>query len=332
MIEVETCARLHLGLLDNNGGLGRLYGSVGLAVDRPKLVLRAEASDTLIVEGADRQRVTTYAQRFIRRYGFPTGAHLKLTRAIPAHVGLGSGTQLGLAVGAALARLAGRRLSVPEIALAVERGAHSGIGISTFQYGGFILDGGHRVVVDPSGARLKRGLARTVEKDRTPPVLFHHSIPGDWFFVMVIPDTDKGLSGKKEDNAFLKLPQAPARLVEKISRVLLVQMLPALVEKDIVNFGQALTSIQCMVGDCFASVQGGRFANPVSEQMVDFMLEQGAAGIGQSSWGPTVYSLVKGELNARTLVRAARAHLKKLGGGKVFSVHPQNRGAKIIQT
>jgi beta-ribofuranosylaminobenzene 5'-phosphate synthase len=334
MIEVRTSARLHLGLLDNNGGLGRLYGSVGLAVESPRLVLRAEASDRLKVVGPERQRITTYARRFIKYFGFPKGAHLNLAEAIPAHVGLGSGTQLGLAVGSALARLSGRDLDARDIAVAVERGAHSGIGISTFRYGGFVLDGGHRVVQEingPPAGGLKKGLSRTVEKGRTPPVLFHRSVPGDWFFVLAIPDTGKGLNGKQEDNAFLALPRAPARLVEKISRVLLVQMLPALVEKDIVHFGQALTRIQCMVGDCFASVQGGRFANPVSEKMVDFMLKQGAAGIGQSSWGPTVYSLVKGKRNAETLAREAKAYLDALGGGRVFPVRPQNRGAQIIQ-
>ena len=117
MIEVRTCARLHLGLLDNNGELGRLYGSVGLAVDRPKLVLRTRKAKTLQVEGLERRRVATYARRFMRRYGFPAGAHLNLISHIPAHVVLGSGTQLALAVGAALARLSGHRLSIQEIAL-----------------------------------------------------------------------------------------------------------------------------------------------------------------------------------------------------------------------
>jgi beta-ribofuranosylaminobenzene 5'-phosphate synthase len=331
MIEVRTCARLHLGLLDNNGALGRLYGSVGLAVDRPRLVLRARKARKLQVEGLERRRVAVYARRFMRRYGFPSGGHLNLVSHIPAHVGLGSGTQLAMAVGAALARLSGRRLTVREIALAVGRGAHSGIGISTFQHGGFVLDGGHRVLACPSGSGLKRGLSRTVEKNHVPPVLFHCAVPRDWFFVMVIPQAGKGLNGKKEDNAFIKLPQAPSGLVEKISRELLIRMLPALVEKDIENFGCAMTSIQCMVGDCFASIQGGRFANPVSGKMVDFMLDHGAVGIGQSSWGPTVYGLIQGKSEAQKLLDRTQAYLDAFGGGETFLVRPQNRGARIIK-
>ncbi len=319
MIEVRTCARLHLGLLDNNGEQGRLYGSIGLAVSRPNLLLRAEKCDSLTVEGLERARVLAFAQRFIGCYGAPAGARLNLVRSIPAHVGLGSGTQLGLAVGAALARLADLRLGANEIALAVGRGLHSGIGIATFQHGGFVLDGGRSVI----------SANRQIDTSRIPPVLMKYPMPKDWFFVAAIPDTDRGFSGEKESRAFLQLPEAPANAVEKISWVLLMKMLPALIEKDIANFGKALTSIQYMVGDCFASVQGGRFSNSLSEKMVDFFLDKGAAGVGQSSWGPTVYGLIQGKVHAARLAEEASDFLDKLGGGRTFCVQPHNRGAQV---
>jgi len=112
----------------------------------------------------------------------------------------------------------------------------------------------------------------------------------------------------------------------------LIQMLPALVEKDIRNFGEALTRIQCMVGDCFASIQGGRFASPISGEMVDFMLSRGAAGIGQSSWGPTVYGLVEGRSIAKKLRQEVQSRLETLGGGETILVQPQNQGARVTVT
>jgi beta-ribofuranosylaminobenzene 5'-phosphate synthase len=329
MIEVRTCARLHLGLLDNNGEQGRLYGSIGLAVNHPHTVLRAEPADGLVMEGLEAERITTYAQRFINRYGLPKGARIYLQAAIPAHVGLGSGTQLGLAVGAALARLAGLKLSVPEIALAVGRGVHSGIGIATFQHGGFVLDGGHRILGASAGASVLEKQSRQLVKDSVPPLLFRYPMPKSWSFVVIIPETGPGFSGAKEHSAFLQLPVAPSSVVEKISWVLLMKMLPSLIEKDIANFGQALTSIQNMVGDCFASVQGGRFATPVLEKLVGFLLEKGASGAGQSSWGPTVYGLVDGKERAQTLAKQVQEYLAGLGGGKVFCVQAQNRGAQV---
>jgi beta-RFAP synthase len=327
MIEVQTCGRLHLGLLDNNGGQGRLYGSIGVAVNHPHLILRAEAANGLHVEGMEAERITVFAQRFISRYNQPKGAHLSLVTGIPAHVGLGSGTQLGLAVGTALARLAGLPLSVSEIALAVGRGKHSGIGISTFQHGGFVLDGGHRLLAEASGVSGQQ--SRQIREDSVPPLLFHHPMPKHWFFVMIIPETGPGFNGAKEQNAFQQLPIAPSGMVEKISWVLLMKMLPALIEDDIASFGQALTAIQNMVGDCFASVQGGRFAAPVLEKMVGFLLEKGAAGAGQSSWGPTIYGLVGSEERARNLAQEARNYLANFGGGSIYCVQAQNRGAQI---
>jgi beta-RFAP synthase len=329
MIEVRTCARFHLGLLDNNGGQGRLYGSIGLAVNRPNLVLRAEAADRLMVEGLETARVAAYAQRFIHRYGLAAGAHLNVLAGIPAHVGLGSGTQLALAVGTALARLAGLRLSTQEIALAMGRGVHSGIGIATFQHGGFVLDGGQSILSKLPDSSMMNGQSRQIEKNKVPPVLFKHPVPRNWFFVTVIPETDQWVSREREDSMFLQLAEAPRGLVEKISWLLLMKMLPALVEKDIANFGQALTSIQRMVGDCFASVQGGRFANPISEKLIGFLLDRGAAGAGQSSWGPAVYGLVEGREQAEQLVQEVRVCLAGLGNGQAFCVQPQNRGAQV---
>lgn len=316
MIEVKTRARLHLGLLDNNGGQGRLYGSIGLALNAPQLVLTAESADRLMVEGLEQERAATYARRFIRRHGLPAGAHIKIIRTIPPHVGLGSGTQLGMAVGTALARLAGLRLSPSEIALAVERGVHSGIGIATFAHGGFVLDGGHRIA----------------ERTAAPPVLFKHAMPKDWFFVTAIPEREQGLNGEKEANAFLQLPQAPATIVGKISWLLLMKMLPALVEDDIVAFGQALTGIQCMVGDCFASVQGGRFADPACEKLVDFMLKKGAAGAGQSSWGPTVYGVIRGKTEAQQLTKEVQNRMASMHGGQVFCLNACNHGARVRES
>lgn len=325
-VRVKTPARLHLGLLDINGDLGRLYGSIGVAIERPNAILEAELLGEISapgapvweVEGREMERVATFASRFLERYPLPYPVRLRLLAGIPAHVGLGSGTQLALAVGTALARLGGLRLSVPEIALAVGRGVHSGIGTAAFQGGGFILDGGHRL--SPGDQAAER---------RLPPVLLQHPFPENWTFVVVVPQISPGFSGERERSAFETLPRAPAAPVEKISRLLLMKMLPALIERDILAFGQALTAIQQLVGDCFAAVQGGRYAHSLSEQLINFMLEQGAAGAGQSSWGPTVYGLVEGEEAARRLASAAQAFLARWGEGQTFTARADNHGARV---
>ncbi len=318
-VRIETPARLHLGLLDMNGELGRLYGSIGVAIERPNVVLEADLQNTggvndLVVEGLEQERLIAYARSFLAHYPLPGRVHLNLRSNIPAHVGLGSGTQLALATGTALARLGGLRLNATELGLIMKRGLHSGIGVAVFQHGGFVVDGGH-LVVDG--------------RQSIPPVLFRHPVPEDWFFVVVIPKARPGLSGDDEQLAFQTVPPAPSPLVEKICRLLIMKMLPALVENDIAQFGQSLTQIQQLVGDSFAAIQGGQFGNTLSGQIITHMLEQGALGAGQSSWGPTVYALVQDEWQAQQLESDIQEYLESRGGGDVVHARADSHGARL---
>jgi beta-RFAP synthase len=303
-----------------NGGLGRLYGSIGVAIERPNVMLEADlqkpgGANGLVVEGLEQERVMAYAKRFLERYPLPGGIRLRLRSNIPAHVGLGSGTQLALAVGTTLAQLGGLALSVTELSLVMGRGIHSGIGIAAFQRGGFVVDGGHPT---------------TNNHQAIPPVLFCHPIPEDWFFVVAVPKARPGFSGESEQQAFQTLSPVPSVLVERTCRLLVMKMLPALVEQDVVRFGQALTEIQQLVGDGFAAVQGGRYANTLSGQLITHMLEQGAWGAGQSSWGPAIYASADGERQALLLEREAQVFLESRGGGEGLVLHTRadNCGAE----
>lgn len=314
---IKTPARLHMGLLDLNGELGRLFGSIGCSIRAPNVVLKAEIAERLSVTGEERERVTDFARRFLKHYPLgskASGAHLHLDSCIPAHVGLGSGTQLALAVGTALAALGGVKLEATEIAKIMGRGVRSGIGTAVFQKGGFSVDGGH---------------SSTRHRQSVPPVLFHARFPEDWHFVVSIPKLEKGLFAEREREAFRFLSTVPCQTAGKICRLVLMKLLPGLVEKDIDCFGQALTAIQQLVGECFESIQGGRFACTVSAKLISRMLESGARGAGQSSWGPTVYALAQGKKEASALELKAKSYLAAQGGGTVFVARGDNRGTLI---
>jgi beta-ribofuranosylaminobenzene 5'-phosphate synthase len=326
-VTVRTPARLHFGLLDTNGELGRIFGSIGVAIQYPNIELEAQTAEGFFVQGLEKERVARYARRFLEQVPLPYSVHLNLKASIPPHVGLGSGTQLALAVGAALARLAGLELSILEIAALMGRGVHSGIGTAAFQTGGFILDGGH-----PIGAKTSPDSGQEVLEQHIPRVTFQHSLPQEWRFVIAIPPTLPGISGESEQRAFEALPSTPASLAEKISRLVLIKMLPSIIDQDILNFGAALTEVQRLVGDCFAGVQGGRFANNSSDRIISFFLGQGACGAGQSSWGPAVYALVNGPAVARRLEGETQKFLQGLGGGNTFAVSADNRGAQIAMS
>ncbi len=316
---VRTTARLHLGFIDLHGGIGRKFGSLGVSLQQPECVVEVTPNDDgLVVSGQNQDRVKAIASQIITKLKLDNGFRVTLWETIPAHVGLGSGTQLGLAVGTGLSTMAGVRTGVRELSNILWRGVVSGVGTATFEVGGFVVDGGK--VIEPAKD----------QEDMLPPLLFHHAVPEDWIFVIAVPNVAKGLSGETERRAFRDLPVATAESAQIASRLLVMKMLPAIVDDDIEHFGEALTRIQILVGEAFASAQGGRYASPVITDCINALLGAGALGAGQSSWGPTCYGLVRGSKKVSQVKKAVLEVVESNSGGLVFSTPVNNQGAKII--
>src|SRR5688572_24305003 len=143
-IYVEAAGRLHFGVLDLRGELGRWFGGMGAAAPAPTLLVSAAAADVLSVGGDDHERAASFARTFLASQGLPPGARVCVHRALPRHSGLGSGTQLALAVARALAELHGLTITAPALARAVGRARRSAVGTWTFEGGGLVLEGGRR--------------------------------------------------------------------------------------------------------------------------------------------------------------------------------------------
>lgn len=308
-VQVEAPARLHFGMLDLRGDVGRRFGGLGAAVPAPRLRLRATRSERLHASGLETERVRAFAERFLAHHHLRTGAHLHVFEAMPAHAGLGSGTQLGLSVARALAELNGLPTDPLALAAAVGRGARSGVGVWAFAHGGFVLEGGRRDI----GA--------------VAPLLARHAMPEAWQCVLLIPTAEPGLSGDSESAAFRSLPPPPAQEIERVAHLVLMQLLPAVVEGDLAAFGAALTEIQRVNGEWFAPIQGGPYAPGPTASLVALLREAGATGVGQSSWGPTVYALAPDAATARMLADAARAAMH--GAGEVIVTGFDNAGVRI---
>ena len=141
-VSVTAPARLHMGFLDPNASLYRKFGSIGLALNEIATRVTVRRSHRLEANGPQSERVLNVAQNFLDALGIQDAVHVEIDQAIPEHVGLGSGTQMSLATGIAISHLFGLDLSVREVASLTDRGARSGIGIGTFEFGGLIVDGG----------------------------------------------------------------------------------------------------------------------------------------------------------------------------------------------
>ncbi len=307
-VRVEAPARLHMGMLDASGDGPRRFGGLGVAVSRPAVVVEASASDELTRRRPGRRARPRRGAALPRGARPAAGARVRVLEAIPAHAGLGSGTKLALAVTAALSALAGQSPDPAAMARTAGRGARSAVGLWTFALGGFVVEGGRR-----PGA------------DEPAPLLTRHAMPDEWRCVLVIPAAEPGLSGGPEEAAFADLRPDPDRSAE-IAQLVLTALLPALVERDLAEFGAALSRIQRLVGDAFAPVQGGTF-HPQAGPLVDALLRLGAAGAGQSSWGPAVYGLVGSEQQGHEVVRGLEAELG--AGGRAEVVRFDNHGARV---
>jgi beta-ribofuranosylaminobenzene 5'-phosphate synthase len=295
---VEAGARLHLGFLDLNGACGRRYGSIGVTLERPRCTVEA-APTPAGVAAASAEPVRSILEHLGHDLGIGTVA-VRLVEAIPPHAGFGAGTQLALAVALAVSRAAGRPAPIRELARRLGRGQRSGIGVAGFERGGLVIDAGHPTQEDRDGP------ADGADGPEPPPVIFQHPLPDDWHFVLATPRAAPGLSGAAEERVFRDLPPMNAERVGRICRLTLMQVAPAVLSGDIRSFGAAITEIQEVVGEHFAPHQGGSFASRTGCEVAELARTRGAHGIGQSSWGPTVFALVESEARALALADATR--------------------------
>jgi beta-RFAP synthase len=216
-----------------------------------------------------------------------------------------------MAVAKVVTLAAGRdRASECGLARLVGRGDRSAVGTHGFSSGGLLVEGGKRRPGDLS------------------PLVVRVPFPENWRVVLVLPPVPSGLHGERERRAFESLPPWPLATIDALSRLVLLGMLPALAEEDVPSFGEALYDFNVRVGQQFAAIQGGTYAHPAVAQIVAWLREQGISGVGQSSWGPTVFATVSDQERADTLAQAIRRRFA-LDEGAVWTTAGCNDGVRV---
>jgi beta-ribofuranosylaminobenzene 5'-phosphate synthase len=302
-------------LIDMNGEIGRVDGGAGLTLSSPNIKITAEEAEGVSIEG-----LQDFADRMKRAAEslLPEGKGIRINvqEVYPAHVGFGSGTQSSLAAAAAVNELYGLNKSVRELAVAVGRGGTSGIGVAAFENGGFIVDGGHRF-------KDKGGFMPSAACPAPPgPVLFREDFP-EWDMVVAIPK-DKGMHDQEEIDTFKKFCPIPIEEVREISHVVLMQMVPAVIEKDIVSFGAAVNHVQTVGFNKRENLIWPEFVKNIAS----FMRSR-SYGAGVSSFGPVVYSFVDNKSEGRRLQAEVQKMLNESVGGTVILTKAKNSGAEI---
>ena len=301
-----------MGFIDLSGALGRQFGSIGVALNEIHTRLSITPSKRFNVIGHSVERATKCVDFFQKNLDIADSFQLEIETAIPEHVGLGSGTQLSLAVGTALNSFFDLGLSVREIAALTDRGMRSGVGIGVFEQGGLVVDGG-------------RG-----ENTITPPVISHLNIPENWRFILVFDRRGKGLHGNQEIDAFKELPGFPQEEAARLCYLLMMQGLPAVAEQDISRFGEVISILQQSVGDHFAPVQGGIFSSQEVDQAMQWLKTQGAVAIGQTSWGPTGFCAIDDPIVAESLKQKAEQQFSQSKNLHFTVASVRNSGGEVI--
>ncbi len=301
-----------MGFIDLSGSLGRHFGSVGIALNEISTRLSVTRANACQITGPSEERAKICLTQLCQALNVSDKLNITIETAIPEHVGLGSGTQMSLAIGSALNALYNLGLTVRDIAAVTERGLRSGIGIGIFEQGGLVVDGG-------------RG-----ENTVTPPVLVHLAVPAEWRFILVFDRRGQGLHGLQEIQAFKKLPPFPQQEAARLCYLLLMQGLPALAENDLVGFGGAITQLQQSVGEHFSSAQGGVFTSSEVAGAMKWLAGQGAVAIGQTSWGPTGFCAVANEDLVETIVCQAKQRFAHFANLSFVTASARNSGGDVV--
>ncbi|MGH7135570.1 MAG: beta-ribofuranosylaminobenzene 5'-phosphate synthase [Pirellulales bacterium] len=313
-LRVLAGSRLHFGMLSFGQRGMRQFGGAGVMISSAALQLRIEESDSFSTSGPMADRVEQFVMHLSRHADWwQANRPFRVTveTAPPPHAGLGSGTQLGMALAMALAGWFDAGPQTAEaLARSVGRGKRSAVGVHGACSGGFIIEGGK------------------LADDEISPLVSRIAMPEEWRFLLITPSEAAGISGEVEQQAFQRLPPAPLEITAALCRELVCELAPSVSCGDFDRFGQSLYRYGQLAGECFAAWQGGLYASPAIERLVTRCREAGARGVGQSSWGPTVFALCPSQRDAEQLrdVLQASGELKQATTSIATS---DNRGIQI---
>ena len=237
-------------------------------------------------------------------------------------MGLGSATQALVGVALAICKVYGIDETVRELAKMVGRGGTSGIGVGAIQYGGFILDGGHLFRRGYDNSKTEYTPSSSSAGVEPPPILLHQDFP-DWDILVTVP-LGEGASGLREGTLFKVVCPVPLDEVRHMCHIVIMQLLPAIMEKDIGAFGNGMEEFQKLGFKVFEL----RAQTKLLYDCLQFLRENGGIGVGMSSWGPALFSF--GE-DLSELKEKADVWLEEHGGGTNILTKANNTGVQIVE-
>ncbi len=324
---IKAPSRIHMSLIDLNGSYRRIDGGIGLALAEPQFILEIQKRDDNLVtlEFSDNidddeailecsEKIPTAAEKTRQHFNIEDGFNFIVHQTYPPHSGFGSGTQIAVSTAHLITETMGIEVESRELSSIVGRGGTSGIGTYTHDLGGFILDGGHSVEEKPGF------LPSGASKAKPATLIARYDFPEEWKILIAIPKIEKHMNGQDEVNVFQDCCPIPRDEVEKVSHLILMNLVPFMLEKDIKNFGWAVSELQ-KVG--FNKLEHSLDASYLPTMKA--IEEAGAYGVGISSFGPVLYTIF--DESNEDIVEKTKEIIGE--NGTVFVTKAQNHGVVI---
>jgi beta-ribofuranosylaminobenzene 5'-phosphate synthase len=283
-VRVRTGSRLHFGLLST----GEPFGGIGVMIADPFTEVTVVDCETFQPGPVETTRITAIAERIATQFrnGQLPRCRVEVTRLAPQHAGMGSGTQLSLAVADAICQHCGVDLPPEQLAMTIaDRGKRSAVGLYGYFHGGLIFEADSRLA---SQQRLQQRVA----------------LPTGWTVIVVRPRVrNEAISGELESQQFNRLPSVSQMTIDRLRGQVEDDILPAAATEQFQPFADAVTRYNAASGELFRSVQGGPYNGPAVTSIVQWFKEQGVRGVGQSSWGPGVFAWFENRRDAEQVLR-----------------------------
>ncbi len=301
VFEVVTPGRLHFGMLSFGQPLGRSFGGLGAMIAGCGVRVRMQRATSFSAASHVGERVIGVAKQCAAAWGLDDQSccAIEVLEIPRQHIGLGTGTQLAVAVAAGMQRLYVEGAATQEqtytakdaaaLAQAAGRGLRSSVGVYGFGAGGMILEAGK------------------LQGEVVAPMVSRVALPEDWRVVVFIQREAEGLHGDAERTAFAGLEMVPLELTAELCRLAVMEILPAALAARFTDFAAALTAYGKLAGKPFERASSRLPYAEATAALFDWLDQQGVQGYAQSSWGPAVVAVCESTLAAESVVTAAEA-------------------------
>ena len=317
LIELGAPASLPLSLVKIDREHGAKTALLSLTVQHPPIELLAEQDNKqLKIVGARAHIGRQHAKRFLRSYGLRQRAEVEIERSIPAFMGLGSDSLLGLAMAKGLAWVHDLPFDDTQaLANALGLPAKHAAELWGFDQGGLLL-----VDTDAPEGQMPQIIERKE--------IEHHKNEA-WAFVFLLPRVPKGTPDDYETEQMQQLLSVAPYLSSESGRIVMEETLPAVEKDDIAAFGKSLLKLHKLIYTAQSEAGTLKGLTPADYAILHLMRDSGAVAWGRSLTGGCLYGLVKG---AKASIELRKVIRKAIGpfGGTVLATITDNRGSAHV--